>query len=122
MKISHKLRMKIISNFEGVSIEQYHNEVYIAGSIPIKVPLYKEIELSLDLSNDLDIFKECAKWADIITNESIIKMKTNIGPFVGLFPVEINIMKNSVTFTADEYNPNNQNWKDWFIMEEEYAP
>ena len=118
MKISHKLRMKIISNFEGVDIEQHHNEVYIDGSTPINVPLYKEISLSLNLSNDLNLFKECVKWADIIMNEYTIEMKTNVGPFVGLFPIKINMNNNTVTFTADEYNNKNQNWKDWFIMED----
>lgn len=118
MKISHKLKMKIISNFEDVSVNQHFNEIYIAGSIPMKTPSHKTIYLTLNLSNDLDIIKECTKWADIIMNEFTAEMKINIGPFVGLFPTEINMNNNTVTFTADDYNYNNHNWKDWFIMEE----
>jgi hypothetical protein len=116
MKISHKLRMKIISTgYEGINVEQHYNDIHIAGSIPIKIPLYKEIELSLDLSNNLDLFKECAKWMDMGMTGSVV---ADIGPFVGLFPTEVNINNNTVTFTADEYNENKQDWKDWFVMEE----
>jgi hypothetical protein len=117
MKISHELKMKIISNYKGVNIEQYHNEIDVFGRTTI-IPLHKEIELSLDLSDDLDLFKECAKWIDMGMSVLPIDMKLNIGPFIGLFPTEVNINNNTVIFIAYEYNSNNQNWKDWFIMEE----
>lgn len=47
-----------------------------------------------------------------------LKMKVDIGYFIGLWPTEINIMKSIVNFTADGFDPNNQDWKDWFVMEE----
>jgi len=116
MKISHGLKMKIISSYEGINIEQHYNEVYIAGSIPIKVPLYKEISLLINLDGDLNLIKECARWYKRAFDKCLTPI--DIGPFIGLFPTEINMNNNTVTFVADEYNPNNQNWKDWFVMEE----
>ena len=118
MKISHELKMKIITNHTGVNIEQQFNEVFVAGSIPIKIPLYTDIKLFLNFDNDLELFKECVKWYKLITDNYSLEMKLNVGYFIGLFPVEIDIMKNEVNFIADAYNENNQDWKDWFVMEE----
>jgi len=53
MKISYDLKMKIISNYKGVNIEQHYNEIDV-GDSTTRIPSYREIELSLDLSNDLD--------------------------------------------------------------------
>jgi len=120
MKISHDLKMKIISNYKSVNIEQHYNEIDVLGRTT-KIPLYREISLSFIL-NDLNLIKECVKWMDIGMDVSVVKMVVDIGPFVGLFPTEVNMNNNTVTFTADVYNPNRCDWKDWFVMEEEYAP
>ena len=71
MKISYDLKMKIISNYKGVNIEQHYNEIDV-GDSTTRIPSYREIELSLDLSNDLDLFKECMGWYDGVINMVMI--------------------------------------------------
>ena len=120
MELSHALKMKIItSKNESINIEQHYNEICGIGSCDkISVPSYKEIKLTLNLRNDLELYKECIRWSKLIMDNYSSKMKVDIGRFKGLFPIEIGV-DSIVTFTADEFDDDNENWKDWFVMEEE---
>ncbi len=116
MKISNALKLEIITRGK-VDIIQHHNEVDVFGRTTI-IPLCKEISFFLNLNNKLNLIKECKKWFEMGMDDSYIKMKIDIGCFVGLFPIEMDIITGLVTFTADDYNYDNQSWKDWFVMEE----
>lgn len=118
MKISHELKMKIItSEREHLKITQHHNKIDFGGKA-ISIPLYQEVELSLNLNVNFDLLKECISWYELIKDSFCSEMKADIGHFMGLYPIEIDIIKSVVTFTADSFNLNNQTWKDWFITEE----
>ena len=117
MKISHELKMEIITRGK-VDITQQCNEVDVFGRTTI-IPSYKEITFFLNLNNNLALLKECERWFRIIMDDSCTKMKINVWRFMGLFPIEIDIITGLVTFTADDYNSDNENWKDWFVVEEQ---
>jgi len=118
MKISHELKMKIITaGYEGTKITQHHSEFVLGGTV-VSVPLYQEVELSLNLNVNFDLLKECMSWYELIMDSFSSEMKGDIGYFKGLYPIKVDIMKSVVTFSADVFNSENQNWKDWFITEE----
>ena len=115
MKISNALKLEIITRGK-VDIEYHHSEIDIYGHTTI-IPSYKEIGFFLNLNNNPTLLKECIIWSKYLDDLSYPIMKIDIGSFKGLFPVEID-SNGLVVFTADEYNFNNQSWKDWFVMEE----
>lgn len=62
--------------------------------------------------------RECEKWLSL-TYRSIEKFenkyKIDIGPFQGLFPIEVGT--NEVKLRAENYKPS---WRDWFIVDEDF--
>ncbi|MFW9871737.1 MAG: hypothetical protein ACFFG0_01455 [Candidatus Thorarchaeota archaeon] len=84
------------------------------------IPGSNYISAIVDLSDhpdaDYDI-KQCTKWVNIIHtyfSTSYEAYRVNVGPFKGLYPIQIK--ENKIYFECEsfDYCPS---WKDWFIME-----
>jgi len=114
VKISNALKMKIITS-NNLKLEKSRINVDYRGHTT-SIPTHVNVELSIDLSRDLKLLNECREWFNNIINHNLTE-KIDIGYFIGLFPCQIDI-DGIVTFTADNFNFNNQSWKDWFITEE----
>jgi hypothetical protein len=68
-------------------------------------------KFTIDIENDKNLRQACLDWFTMLT-------PIDIGPFIGLFPLEID--DNKVTFHSKKYDSNRKNWKDWFILEDSY--
>ena len=118
IKIPYDLRMRFLRH-EGLSLTQEMIQINMLAGVPIKAPGRKDFEVQLNLSNDLESLKACGKWMNIIrTDFTVETYKIDVGGYIGLWPNSIN-QDCIVTFTMDAFDPSRENWKDWFIIDEE---
>jgi hypothetical protein len=119
MKISHDLKMKIISDKSLSQTVIEYKQFMSYNDFNIVIPQRKEGTFILDLSNDLHLVKECVDWVDSIRDDMLYveKPQVNVGCFKGIFPIELS-PDNKVTFMYQVMDSNGDNWKDWFVMEE----
>jgi hypothetical protein len=120
INLSHKLKLKLLNEKEVHIVR--HQETYDANHFgkSIKVPGVCWFEISIDLSDDPDLFNECLEWMtkhQTYFKTSHCACKLNIGPFEGLWPTQCNCGTMTVNFLADEVYYGRKNWKDWFIGE-----
>ena len=125
VKIPHALKLKFLS-LEGLSVEKDMQDMTPVGSFtPIRVPGPTYYNLKLDLSNEPELLKICIDWYDIIDKyfqTSYKAYKIDVGPYEGLWPVEIE-PAGIVHFQLDNADVRNKDWRDLFVKEDiEYAP
>lgn len=90
---------------------------------------YISAEVALSASSlSVEVVSEIISWASKIRKIGTISVeecKANVGPFLGVFPVNVDIqgavdsMSGEVTFSVDYVNSDwSKSWKSWFIIEE----
>jgi len=75
----------------------------------------KEAVLQFD-DDEVELFEFCEKWFHILMTE-FGYIKSDFGPYLGLFPLSLNKEKLKVYFNVDFIRPGN--WKDWFVMDKD---
>lgn len=78
------------------------------------------INLKVD-GNDLEF---CIEWMKRILKNELTSYgpnnyKVDVGPFVGIWPCEIN--KNKVSLSVDYFDETKEDWRDWFVIGDEDA-
>lgn len=77
--------------------------------------IQKQVLLQFD-DDEIELFKFCEEWFTELLNCSGF-IKTNIGQYLGLFPISINKEKLKVYFSVDHICKSD--WKDWFLEDKD---
>lgn len=85
-------------------------------------PGVQYVQTTIDLSENKNVYNdliECEKWMNTIStyfSTSYKAYRIDIGPFIGLYPVKIDMNEKLICFHAEDfhYEPT---WRDWFIPE-----
>jgi len=109
VKISNKLRFKLVEQ-----IDSLYNK-----TSPYNFSFIVEFD-----EDETDILNECQKWYNEIKrffSTSYMSIKTDVGPFKGLWPshIEKKFNKNFVEFEVDFFKACDINWTNWFIVKDD---
>lgn len=122
-KISHELKLKLLDKNKAIlECHMTPQELKFQGHI-VKVPGVTWNEITLDLKDEPQLFRECETWIYVLMAqvESRCDSKVTMGEYEGLWPTICDKRNMRVTFLVDVFHKGRSNWRDWFIQGEEYA-
>lgn len=116
-KISYELFLYMLSNLQK------------EGKLLLGEPGYDYPLLCLTVYDE-SLIREIGSWLDRSRDDNQLfvnqKIATNVGPFLGVFPVSMKLhMTNTeecavVTFSFDHFDRSlSKSWQDWFILPED---
>ena len=106
IKIPHELKIKFLS------MEGYVENVQYLDHSMTKTESY----IRLNLKGYPECLDACIEWLRIIKTSFSISCKFDVGPYEGLWPIEVD-NNGVVKFIVDRVDPDKKDWKDWFMEE-----